>query len=102
MADYEITEEQLRDKVRALIKEADPDKVDQFTFRGKQYDHGLAWVHFPEGYGGLGVSPALQAVVSDEISRHAKTTYDDMAINPIGIGMGATTLGTPGTDWVKQ
>src|SRR6266851_2598708 len=97
-----MTEEDVRNKVHALLKEAHPDKVDQITFRGKQYDHGLAWVHFPEGYGGLGVSPAMQAVVSDEISRHAKTTYDDMAINPIGIGMGAPTLVTHGTDWMKR
>ena len=27
------------------------------TFLGAQYDLGLAWVHFPEGFGGLGLSP---------------------------------------------
>ena len=102
MAHKEITEEDIRKRVQALLKEAHPDKVDQFTFRGKQYDHGLAWVHFPEGYGGLGISPALQAVVSDEIAKNAKTTYDDMAINPIGIGMGAPTLVTHGTEWMKK
>ena len=30
------------------------------TFLGAQFDLGLAWVHFPEGEGGLGVSPGLQ------------------------------------------
>jgi alkylation response protein AidB-like acyl-CoA dehydrogenase len=85
-----------------LLAEAHPDRVDQFTFRGKQYDHGLAWVHFPEGYGGLGVSPRLQAVVNDEIRRNAKTVYEDMMLNPIGIGMGAPTVLTHGTDWMKK
>ncbi len=97
-----MSEEEIRERVRALLAEANPDRVDQFTFRGKQYDHGLAWVHFPEGYGGLGVSPRLQAVVNDEIRRHAKTVYEDMMLNPIGIGMGAPTVLTHGTDWMKK
>jgi len=102
MAQREISEEDLRKRVRALLEEAHPDKVDQFTFRGKQYDHGLAWVHFPEGFGGLGISPGLQAVVADELSNHATTHYDDMMINAIGIGMGAPTVLTHGTDWMRS
>jgi alkylation response protein AidB-like acyl-CoA dehydrogenase len=102
MANREVSEEEIRERVRALLAEAHPDRVDQFTFRGKQYDHGLAWVHFPEGYGGLGVSPRLQAVVNDEIRRNAKTAYEDMMLNPIGIGMGAPTVLTHGTDWMKK
>jgi alkylation response protein AidB-like acyl-CoA dehydrogenase len=102
MAHQEITEENLRGRVRKLLEEAHPDRDDQFTFRGKQYDHGLAWVHFPEGYGGLGISPGMQAVVADELGRHAKTSYDDMMINAIGIGMGAPTVLTHGTDWMKK
>jgi len=102
MANREVSEEEIRERVRALLAEAHPDRVDQFTFRGKQYDHGLAWVHFPEGYGGLGVSPRLQAVVNDEIRRNAKTVYEDMMLNPIGIGMGAPTVLTHGTDWMKK
>ena len=102
MGQREITEEDLRKRVRALLEEAHPDKVDQFTFRGKQYDHGLAWVHFPEGFGGLGISPGMQAIVADELSKHAKTHYDDMMINAIGIGMGAPTVLTHGTDWMRK
>src|SRR5260370_34299026 len=90
----QITEEDVRSKVRALLKEAHQDKVDQFTFRGKQFDHGLAWVHFPEGFGGLGLSPGLQAIVADELGKNAKTQYEDMMINAIGIGMGAPTVMT--------
>jgi alkylation response protein AidB-like acyl-CoA dehydrogenase len=102
MSNREMSDEEIRERVRALLAEVHPDRVDQFTFRGKQYDHGLAWVHFPEGYGGLGVSPRLQAVVNDEIRRHAKTVYEDMMLNPIGIGMGAPTVLTHGTDWMKK
>jgi alkylation response protein AidB-like acyl-CoA dehydrogenase len=102
MAQREITEEELRKRVRKLLEEAHPDKVDQFTFLGKQFDHGLAWVHVPEGYGGLGISPGMQAIVTDELSKHAKTMYDDMMINAIGIGMGAPTVLTHGTEWMRK
>jgi alkylation response protein AidB-like acyl-CoA dehydrogenase len=97
-----MTEEELRERTRALLKEIDPDKVDQFTFRGAQFDHGLAFVHFPEGYGGLGLSPKMQAIVNDEIRRHAKTVYDDLYVNPIGIAMGAPTVLTYASDDVKR
>jgi len=102
MAHREMSEEEIRGRVRALLEEAHPDKVDMFTFRGKQFDHGLALVHFPEGYGGLGVSPRLQGVVNDELRKHAKNLYEDMNVNPIGIGMGMPTVLTHGTDWMKQ
>ncbi|MGH7896692.1 MAG: acyl-CoA dehydrogenase family protein [Candidatus Binatia bacterium] len=102
MAYREMTEDEIRGRVRALLDEAHPDRVDQVTFRGKQFDHGLAWVHFPEGYGGLGVSPRLQAVVADEIRRYAAMVYDDMMLNPIGIGMGAPTVLTHGSEHMKK
>jgi alkylation response protein AidB-like acyl-CoA dehydrogenase len=102
MAHREMSEEEVRERVRALVAEAHPDRTSQFEFRGKQFDHGLALVHFPEGYGGLGLSPKLQAVVVDELRRHAKTVYDDMSINPIGIGMGMPTVVTHGTEWMKK
>jgi len=102
MAYREMSEEEVRNRVRALVEKAHPDRTDQFTFRGQQFDDGLAMVHFPEGFGGLGVSPKLQAVVADELRRHAQTVYDDMMINPIGIGMGAPTVLTHGTEWMKK
>jgi alkylation response protein AidB-like acyl-CoA dehydrogenase len=95
-------EDELRQRVRTLLQEVDPDRVDQYAFRGAQYDHGLAWVHFPVGYGGLGLSPKMQAIVNDELRRHAKTIYDDLMVNPIGIGMGAPTVLTYGTEEMKR
>jgi alkylation response protein AidB-like acyl-CoA dehydrogenase len=97
-----MNEDDLRQRVRALLAQAHPDRVDQYTFRGAQFDHGLAWVHFPEGLGGLGLNPKMQAVVNDELRKHAKTVYDDLYINPIGIGMGAPVVLTWGTDEMKH
>lgn len=97
-----MSEEELRQRVRKLVAEVNPDKVDMFTFRGAQFDHGLAMVNFPEGFGGLGLNPKMQAIVSDELRKLSKTVYDDLAINPIGIGMGAATVLTYGNDTMKK
>ena len=97
-----LSESELRARVRKLLDEVHPDQVDQYTFRGAQYDHGLAMVHFPEGFGGLGLSPKMQQVVNDELRQHCKTVYDDLMINPIGIGMGAPTVLTYAGDETKR
>ena len=97
-----MTEEELRGRVRALVAKVNPDQVDMHTFRGAQFDHGLALVNFPEGYGGLGLNPRMQAIVNDELQKTCKTTYDDLVINPIGIGMGMPTLLTYGSDEMKK
>ncbi len=102
MAQVEMSGKDLRGRVQALLKEAHPDQVDQFTFRGKQWDHGLAMVHFPEGLGGLGLNPKMQGIVNDEIRKNAKTFYEDLNINPIGIGMGAPVVLTYGTEEMKK
>jgi alkylation response protein AidB-like acyl-CoA dehydrogenase len=43
-----------------LLATHDPASTEATAFRGAQYDRGLAWVHFPEGFGGLGLPPQLQ------------------------------------------
>ena len=54
--------------VAQLLQEVDP-KGDRIEFLGRQFDLGLAWVHFDEGCGGLGVSPKLQSKVAVSLSR---------------------------------
>src|ERR1700709_1422632 len=46
--------------VDALLAAHDPKAESNIEFRGHQYDAGLAWVHFPVGFGGLGAPPDLQ------------------------------------------
>jgi len=89
-----ITEDDLRTLVRQFIAEVDA--TDRVAFRGAQFERGLAWVHFPEGCGGLGLSPKMQTVVAQEL-QHAPRVYDDIALNPIGIGMAAPLLVAYGT-----
>ena len=92
-----VSDEELKERVEILIEEVDPHGTDQFTFRGAQYDAGLAFVHFPEGKGGLGLSRGKQVIV-DQILREAKVPYHDLMVNPIGIGMGAPVILNHGTE----
>ena len=96
-----ITDDELKQRTEALIEEVDPHATDQYTFRGAQYDAGLAFVHFPEGKGGLGLSRSKQAVV-DQVLRDAKVPYHDLMVNPIGIGMGAPVVLNHGTEEMHE
>jgi alkylation response protein AidB-like acyl-CoA dehydrogenase len=98
----QIDESDIRERTRALLAEVHPEKVDSITFRRAQYEHGLAWTHFPVGYGGLGISPKFNTVVADEIAKNSKVTYPDPPAGVIGIGMGAPTLVTYGSEELKK
>ncbi|HVN52539.1 MAG TPA: acyl-CoA dehydrogenase family protein [Acidimicrobiales bacterium] len=89
-------EELVLERCEQLLAVHDPATTDPKVFLGAQYDAGLAWVHFPEGHGGLGLSPKLQRTVSERLAvAHAPLPY---ARNPIGYGMGAPTVVTHGSD----
>jgi alkylation response protein AidB-like acyl-CoA dehydrogenase len=47
----------------------DPRAMDPVAYRAARFDAGLAWVAFPEGHGGLGVRPQLQAMVETAIRK---------------------------------
>jgi alkylation response protein AidB-like acyl-CoA dehydrogenase len=53
----------VEERIARLLGEIDPATMSFEEVRGHQYDLGLAWVHFPEGRGGLGVPPKLQRLV---------------------------------------
>jgi alkylation response protein AidB-like acyl-CoA dehydrogenase len=92
-------ETRVREQLDKLLANNDP-AGDPHAFWGAQYDVGLAWVHFPEGYGGLGVEPKLQELVNSEL--RAANVPSNFARNPIGIGMGAPVVLTHGSEAQKQ
>jgi alkylation response protein AidB-like acyl-CoA dehydrogenase len=89
-------EARVAEAVERLLSAHDPRMAPPTEFWGAQYDAGLAWVHFPEGLGGLGVDPGWQQVVDSSIEA-AGGTRDNLARNLIGIGMGGPTILTHGT-----
>jgi alkylation response protein AidB-like acyl-CoA dehydrogenase len=103
LAEYRtMSESELRERTRALLAEIHPEKSDAIAFRRAQYAHGLAWVHFPEGYGGLGLPPKMNAIVHDEIAKHSKVVHGDPPASLIGIGMGAPVVLTYASDEQKK
>ena len=95
------SDQDLAKRTEELVEENRSILDDQFAFRGAQYDEGLAMVHFPEGYGGLAGNRGQQAVIDGVLRSHG-VTYEDLRINPIGIGMGAPTVLAYGDEELKQ
>jgi alkylation response protein AidB-like acyl-CoA dehydrogenase len=86
--------------VDRLLADFPPGAVDDRTFLGAQFDRGLAWVHFPEGLGGCGLSPSLQQRVTRRLQQ-AGAPFPSPA-NIIGLGMVAPTLVAHGTERQQQ
>jgi len=99
-ADIHSDEARVLAAVEQLIADHPPSSSSEREFLEAQYDAGLAWVHFPEGDGGLGVSPKLQKLVIDAISAAGGPIGG--AKNPIGYGMCAPAIVTHGTEEHKR
>jgi alkylation response protein AidB-like acyl-CoA dehydrogenase len=96
-----LTDAELRERVRAFLAEHDPAVVTRADFLDAQFDAGLAWVHYPTGLGGLGVSRQLQNVVDAEFAAAGAPDNEPDRIG-IGLGMAAPTILAHGTDEQKQ
>lgn len=83
-------EQRVADAARAVVAAHDPATAPRAELFGALYDAGLAWVHHPEGLGGLGLSRGLQAVVDGIVTDAGGPRM--FAVNPIGYGMGAPTV----------
>ena len=69
-------------------------------FWGAQFDLGLAWIHFPEGKGGLGVDPGFQDIVDERLI--ASNAPQNLLRNMMGVGMAGPTLVAFGTEAQQQ
>ncbi|WP_134765656.1 acyl-CoA dehydrogenase family protein [Nocardioides sp. 1609] len=78
------------DAARAVVASHPPTSTPRRAFLEACFDAGLAWVHFPEGLGGLGAEPGVQAAV-DEILQGAGGPIP-FWLNPMGYGMAAPTV----------
>ncbi|MFF3515317.1 acyl-CoA dehydrogenase family protein [Streptomyces sp. NPDC002573] len=88
---------ELRERTRSLLAAHPPGGTDRLDFLRAQFDAGLAWVHYPEGLGGLGASRSLQPVVDAELQA-AGAPDNDPRRNGIGLGMAAPTILRYGTE----
>ncbi len=82
-----------------LLRSHDPKQLDDRTFRGARFDAGLAWVHFPVGFGGLGARPELNNLVESACRKAGAAAPD-----PAGffMALAGPTIVTHGSDEVKR
>ncbi|MGW1752032.1 acyl-CoA dehydrogenase family protein [Streptomyces sp. NPDC002092] len=92
---------ELRSRTQELLSAHPPATTDRLDFLKARFDAGLAWVHYPQGLGGLGVPRSLQAVVDAELEA-AGAPDNDSRRNGIGLGMAAPTILKYGTEEQKQ
>src|SRR6266566_2673485 len=83
-----------------LLAAHDPRSTDPVTFRGARYDRGLAWVHFPAGFGGLGLAASVQ--------KHVETRLREAGAPPpqsllfFNLYLAAPTMVTHGSDELRK
>jgi alkylation response protein AidB-like acyl-CoA dehydrogenase len=95
-AQLHADEQNVRERVTQLLSSCPARTTKPVEFLGKQFDLGLAWVHFPVGSGGLGVSPKFQKIVNEEVGKAGGPSAK--ARNPIGYGMCGPTVVEWGSD----
>jgi alkylation response protein AidB-like acyl-CoA dehydrogenase len=92
-----VDESDLRRRITEFLAAHDPAGDDRAAFLRARFDAGLAWVHYPEGLGGLGAARTLQSVVDAEFAAVGAPDNDPRRIG-IGLGMAAPTILRHGTD----
>jgi alkylation response protein AidB-like acyl-CoA dehydrogenase len=93
-------EAQVADLTDQLISQHPPASTSAIAFLGAQFDLGLAWMHFPVGHGGLGLTPKFQKIVNEKIARAGGPNAHPR--NPIGYGMCGPTVVEWGTEEQKR
>ncbi|MGW4572111.1 acyl-CoA dehydrogenase family protein [Streptomyces tendae] len=88
---------ELRRLTRELLAAHPPAATDRLDFLRARFDAGLAWVHYPQGLGGLAAPRSLQAVVDAELAAEGAPDNDPRRIG-IGLGMAAPTILQYGTE----
>ncbi|MER6214284.1 MULTISPECIES: acyl-CoA dehydrogenase family protein [unclassified Streptomyces] len=88
-------------RTRDLLAAHPPGSTAPDAFLRARFDAGLAWVHYPQGLGGLGAPRALQTVVDAELEAAGAPGNDPRRIG-IGLGMAAPTILAYGTEEQKR
>jgi alkylation response protein AidB-like acyl-CoA dehydrogenase len=88
------------ERIDQLLAELDPRPADPVELRGRQYDLGMAWVHFPEGYGGLNLPPSHQRASTNRL-REAGAPADARGTSS-GLTMAGPTIVTNGDEAIRS
>ncbi len=88
-------------RAEELLAEHPPASTPAVAFLRAQYDAGLAWLHYPPGFGGLGASIEQQPLVDDLLAA-AGAPPSGRITNRIGTGQCAATVLQCGSDEQKH
>jgi alkylation response protein AidB-like acyl-CoA dehydrogenase len=85
--------------IDAVLATHPPASTSDVELRGARYDAGLAWVHFPVGFGGLGLKP--------ELNRHIEKRFREAGAKPADptsffMQLAGPTIVTHGSDDQKR
>jgi alkylation response protein AidB-like acyl-CoA dehydrogenase len=83
-------EARVMELVDRLLAEHPPATTAPQDLWAAQFDLGLAWIHFPEGRGGLGLDPRLQEMVDERLRLAGAPS--NLMVNMMGVGMAGPTL----------
>ena len=84
----------------SLLAECPPASTDPVVLRRRQFDLGLAWVHFPVGFGGLGLPPNVQRRIDQVLRAEGATPADHREF--FGHTMAGPTMVTHGDDQLRE
>ena len=91
--------EQVEAALDELFAAHDPSVMSDVEFRGARYDAGLAWVHFPVGFGGLGLRPEFNNVIEKRCREAGAAATDPTTFF---MALAGPTIVTHGSDEVKE
>jgi alkylation response protein AidB-like acyl-CoA dehydrogenase len=91
--------EHVLDLVNDVLRRYPPGSTPARDILQARYDAGLAWVWFPTGFGGLGLSPELQTVADRAFA--AAGGYNT-TVGAVGYMMAGSAIVTYGSDEVKR
>ena len=91
--------QQVDDAIDALLAAHDPATTPNVEFRGARYDAGLAWVHFPVGFGGLGLKPELNRQIEKRLREAGAAPPEPTTFF---MALSGPTILTHGTDEQKR
>lgn len=92
--------QRVEEAVDAFLAEHDPKSMDKVDYRGALYDAGLAWIHFPEGWGGMGVAPTHQKIVEQKTRAAGAPSIDPTQF--FGLALSGPTVVSHGSDDLKS